>query len=109
MSNSIFELALWTYEKKRKRHKDYYQPFSLEKSGVTFFKPFEHAEAAIPEWIKQVSANRRINYVYCFRLKEYPYDQVLNTDDDNLSERIYDQNRNKLEERLYPTVSLTPD
>ena len=109
MNNSIFELTLWTYEKKRKRHKDDYQPFSLEKSGVSFFKTVERAEAAIPEWIKQTKESRWIRNIYCFRLKEYPYGHVLTPDDDNLSERIYDQNGNKLDERLYPTVSLTQD
>lgn len=109
MNNSIFELTLWIYEKKRKRHKDDYQPFSLEKSQVGFFKTAECAEAVIPDWINQAKANRWTENIYCFRLNEYPLGQALFPEKDNLSERIYDQNGNKLDERIYPTVSLTPD
>ena len=64
MNNSIFELTLWIYEKKRKRHKDDYQPFSLEKSQVGFFKTAECAEAVIPDWINQAKANRWTENIY---------------------------------------------
>lgn len=106
---SILELSMWCYEKERRRKKDDYQRFSLSLNRREYFATVKDAESVIPSWINENQNHIWQDGIYCFRLTEYPIGIPMLYKDDNLSERIYNQNGEKLDERLYPVKSLTED
>lgn len=106
---SVFELSLWTYDKQRRRHKDDYQRFTLSKGHTAYFETVKDAEKAIPSWIEDAEECLGLRNIYCFKIIEKPHVIQITSRHENLSERIYDQYGQKLDERLYPTVGLTSD
>ena len=106
-NGSIFELTLWTYEKQKRMHKDDYQRFSLSIGQTAYFRTVEDAERTIPVWIEEAEGNYWLRDRYCFRIIEHPIGLKITSRHENLSEKIYDQDGRKLDERLYPSVGLT--
>ena len=44
--------------------------------------------------------------IFCFIIREIPFDQMCRDEDDILSERVYLPDGNKMDERLFPSGSL---
>ena len=69
MKNSLFVLEVVTFTKKRRRHKDDYQPFTREVSEVSFYKRLEEAETGISRFLEE---HRAWDDIYCFYICQVP-------------------------------------
>lgn len=103
MKNTLFVLEAVTFTKKRKRHKDDYQPFTIDVSFVSFYKQFEEAEAGMKQLLEEFSS---CNF-YCFYIRQIPYNHSFYSYNfDNYATWLYDPTGNRIDERLYPSDSF---
>ena len=71
IKDCLFVLETVTYTKKRRRHKDDYQPFTTDVSFISFHNKIEEAEAGISKLLNEYDAwNFYCFYIY-YRLKVY--------------------------------------
>ena len=69
MKKSLFVLEAVTFTKKRRRHKDDYQPFTTDISFISFHKRFEEAETGISRFLNE---NNTWDDIYCFYIRQVP-------------------------------------
>ena len=101
MKNSLFVLEVVTFTKKRRRHKDDYQPFIREVSDVSFHKRFEEAETGISRFIDEHCA---WDDIYCFYIYQVPLGVSLTPFCfDSYAVWLYDQHGTLIDERPYPS------
>lgn len=99
---TIFQLEMLSYVKRRRRHRDDYQPIEIRSAWTLTYLSLEEAEAALPDLVKRFNAEY-YDTLYCCHIREFPLGVVRNNSSDNYSDRLYDQNGVKLDERLFPT------
>ena len=101
MKNSLFVLEVVTFTKKRRRHKDDYQPFIREVSDVSFHKRLEEAETGISRFIDEHCA---WDDIYCFYIYQVPLGVSLTPFCfDSYAVWLYDQHGTLIDERPYPS------
>ena len=104
MKNSLFVLEVVTFTKKRRRHKDDYQPFTREVSEVSFYKRLEEAETGISRFLEE---HRAWDDIYCFYICQVPLGVSLTPFCfDSYAVWLYDQTGNKIDERPYPSYQF---
>lgn len=98
--NSLFVLEAVTFTKKRRRHKDDYQPFTTEVSFISFYKQFEEAETGIGKLLDEYD----IDNLYCFYIHQVPFECFTYPHHfDSYATWLYDPKGNKIDERTYPS------
>ncbi len=102
---SIFKLSLIGIQRKRRKHKDDYPRFELSEEWQVYYSTLHQAEEAIPGLIKDFN-EQGWNELHSCRIEELPLGEILSSPNDNLSERVYDHNGVKLDERLFPTYAF---
>ena len=101
MKKSLYVLEVITFMKKRRQHKDDYQPFVKEVSNVSFHKKFDEAESEIIRFLNEHSA---WDDIYCFYIHQVPQNVLLTPYClDSYAVWLYDQHGTLLDERPYPT------
>lgn len=95
----IFVLILETYTKLRRKYRDDYPRLSVEETEYVYCRSLTEAEAALPDMLKR---NRDYD-IYCLRIVEIPFGIPISDLGRNYSERVYDVNGKKIEERLFRT------
>ena len=101
MKNSLFVLEVVTFTKKRRRHKDDYQPFTREVSEVSFYKRLEEAETGISRFLNE---NNTWDDIYCFYIRQVPQGVFLTPYClDGYAVWLYDQHGTLIDERPYPS------
>ena len=101
MKNSLFVLEVVTFTKKRRRHKDDYQPFTREVSEVSFYKRLEEAETGISRFLEE---HRAWDDIYCFYICQVPLGVSLTPYClDSYAVWLYDQHGTLIDERPYPS------
>lgn len=99
---TIFQLEMLSYSKCRRRHRDDYQPIEIRSGWTLTCLSLEEAETALPDLVKRF--NEKYYFpLYCCHIREFPLGVIRNNSSDNYSDRLYDQNGVKLDERLFPT------
>lgn len=99
---TIFQVEMVAYEKLRRHHRDDYQSFKLVPAWRILFKNLDEAEKALPELIERFKNEHYLPLYWC-KIVELPIATVLRDCSQNYSERLYDQNGKKVDERLFPT------
>lgn len=99
---AIFQLEMLSYVKRRRRHRDDYQPIEIQPAWTVTFLSLEEAEAALPDMVRRFNAEYYLP-LYCCHIRELPLGVKRYSSNDNYSDRLYDQNGIKLDERLFPT------
>ena len=98
--NSLFVLEAVTFTKKRRRHKDDYQPFTTKVSFTSFYKQFEEAETGIGKLLDEYD----IDNLYCFYIHQVPFECfTYPLHFDSYATWLYDPKGNKIDERTYPS------
>lgn len=102
---TIFKTELIAMERKRRKCKDDYPRFDLTTEWSALYPSLQQAEATLPNLIKDFKEQGWYELHSC-RITEIPLDKLLVSDSDNYSERVYDENGVKLDERLFPTENF---
>ena len=101
MKKSLFVLEAVTFTKKRRRHKDDYQPFTTDISFISFHKRFEEAETGISRFLNE---NNTWDDIYCFYIRQVPQGVFLTPYClDGYAVWLYDQHGTLIDERPYPS------
>ena len=101
MKKSLYVLEVITFMKKRRQHKDDYQPFVKEVSNVSFHKKFDEAESEIIRFLNEHSA---WDDIYCFYIHQVPQNVLLTPYClDSYAVWLYDQHGTLIDERPYPS------
>lgn len=95
----VYVLKPVTFEKKKKRHRDDYQPFVLSYSFFGIYESREEAEIAIHDMIHKDSYDDW----YCFYLHKLPMNHMQFTERQSLHTWLYDHKGIFIDERSYPT------
>lgn len=97
----LFVLQVVTFTKKRRQHKDDYQPFIKEVWDVSFYKNLEEAEAGISWFLNEHS---EWDDIYCFYIHKVPHGVFLSPYwPDSYAVWLYDQHGTLIDERPYPS------
>lgn len=100
MDKYLFVLKVVTFTKKRRKHKDDYQPFTTDVSFVSFYEKLEDAEAGIRQFLDEHGAWD----IYCFYIHQVPFGYFLYPRNfDSYAAWLYDAKGNRIDERPYPT------
>ncbi|MCM1139199.1 MAG: hypothetical protein NC248_12115 [Bacteroides sp.] len=102
---TIFKLSLIGIHRKRRKSKDDYPRFNLEVDWWAFYSTLKQAEDAMPSAIKEFKEQGWYDLHSC-RIEELPLGEILTSPCDNYSERIYDSEGVKLDERLFPSYAF---
>lgn len=100
---TIFQIEMVAYEKIRRRSRNDYQPVRLIPTWRVLFPTLEEAEQALPDLIKRFKTKHYQPLYWC-KIKELPIGDAIRNPHENLSERLYDQNGIKVDERPFPTA-----
>ena len=101
MKKSLFVLEAVTFIKKRRRHKDDYQPFTTDISFISFHKRFEEAETGISRFLNEYNT---WDDIYCFYIRQVPQNVFLTPYClDGYAVWLYDQHGTLIDERPYPS------
>ena len=104
MKKSLFVLEAVTFTKKRRRHKDDYQPFTTDISFISFHKRFEEAETGISRFLNEYNT---WDDIYCFYIRQVPQNVFLTPYClDGYAVWLYDQHGTLIDERPYPSYQF---
>lgn len=99
---TVYVLKPIIFIKKRKRHKDDYQPFILDGPFTGIYKTQKNAEDAIHDMIHRDSYDDW----YCFYIHEFPIDHISFVHNESLHTWLYDPQGSLIDERPYPTYTF---
>ena len=99
---TIFQIELAAYEKIRRHQRDDYQPFRIIPAWKILYATLEEAEMALPDLIERFKSEHYLPLYWC-KIVELPVGVVIRDSHENFSERLYDHNGRKVDERLFPT------
>ena len=95
----VYVIKPVTFEKKRRRCKDDYQPFVLDYSSFGIYESREEAEIAIHDMIHRDSYDDW----YCFYIHKLPMNHMQFIKHQSLHTWLYDHKGILIDERPYPT------
>lgn len=99
----LFVLEAVAFTKKRRRHKDDYQPFTTHVSFVSFYHGFKEAEAGIRKLRNEYSTWD----FYCFYIYQVPFESFSSPYClDSYATWLYDPSGSKIDERPYPSYKF---
>ncbi|MEE0196879.1 MAG: hypothetical protein UEP29_14835 [Phocaeicola massiliensis] len=100
MDKHSFLLEVVTFTKKRRKHKEDYQPFTTDVSFVSLYERHEDAEVGIRQFLDEYGAWD----IYCFYIHQVPFGCFLYPHNlDSYAAWLYDARGNLIDERPYPT------
>lgn len=103
VKDCVFVLEAVTFTKKRRRHKDDYQPFTTNVRFVSFYRKLEEAEAGIRKLLDEYGDWD----FYCFYVYQVPFGSISNSCClESYAAWLYDQAGNKIDARPYPSYQF---